>query len=64
MSQLTSYRTATNPSSPEVEPQERLAVKSALKATLDRELADEASTPGAGAAATPQHLAGPGHLRH
>jgi hypothetical protein len=38
-------------------PRQDLAVKSALKATLDRELAREAS---ARSAAAPQHLASPG----
>jgi hypothetical protein len=40
-----------------------LAVSSALKATLERELAEVASVPVA-AAAAPQHLASPGRLRH
>lgn len=44
--------------------QESLAVKSVLKATLDRELAEEASMTGAtiSGAATPQHTASPGRL--
>jgi hypothetical protein len=42
--------------------QESLAVKSALKATLDRELVRQASTPSTriGGAATPEHTASPG----
>jgi hypothetical protein len=41
------------------------AVKSALKATLLGELAEEASRSGAaiGGGVTPEHLAGPGRLR-
>ncbi len=41
-------------------PRQDLAVKSALKAALDRELAREASAPGA--VASPQHLASPGRF--
>jgi len=41
-------------------PQQDLAVKSALKATLDRELAQEASA--RRPAVSPQHLASPGRL--
>jgi hypothetical protein len=44
---------------------EEPAVKSALKATLLGELAEEASRSGAaiGGMAAPEHLAGPGRLR-
>jgi hypothetical protein len=42
-------------------PQEGPAVKAALKATIERALAEEAATPGGGA--TPEHLAGPGRIR-
>jgi hypothetical protein len=37
------------------------AVKAALKASIERVLAEEAATPGG--AATPEHLAGPGRIR-
>jgi hypothetical protein len=40
-------------------PRQDLAVKSALKATLDRELAREAAADGAPA---PQHMASPGRF--
>jgi len=41
-------------------PRQDLAVKSALKATLERELAQEASTPEG--APAPQHMASPGRF--
>jgi len=48
-------------SSPDtLRPRQDLAVNSALKATLDRELAQEASTPRG--APAPQHMAGPGRF--
>jgi hypothetical protein len=56
MSHSTSHRTPDEPSR-----EEGPAVKSALKATLARQLAEESSK--AGATVTPEHLAGPGRLR-
>ena len=58
MRHLTSYESPVDLSQPE----ERLAVKSALKRRLERDLAQQASTSGAGpgAGTTPQHMAGPG----
>jgi hypothetical protein len=62
MSQLTSHPTPVVPARAEgFGTHEDLAVKSALKAALDLELAREASAPRA--AASPQHLASPGRLR-
>jgi hypothetical protein len=58
MSHPTSHRRHTDLSR-----EEHLAVKSALKATLADELAEEASDAKAGGTATPSHLAGPGRLR-
>jgi hypothetical protein len=62
MSQLTSHQTPVVPARADgFGTHEDLAVKSALKATLDCELAREASAPRA--AASPQHLASPGRFR-
>jgi hypothetical protein len=47
----------------DVSREEYPAVKSALKATLADELAEEASNAKIGGAATPRHLAGPVRLR-
>ena len=55
MSHSTSHRTPV-----ELSREDGPAVKSALKATLARELAEESK---AGATVTPEHLAGPGRLR-
>ncbi len=61
MSQLTSHQTPVVPARAEgFGPHGDLAVKAALKAALDRELAREASAPRA--AASPQHLASPGRF--
>lgn len=61
MSQLTSHQTPAVPArAGGSATHEDLAVKSALKAALDRELAQEASAPRA--AASPQHLASPGRF--
>ena len=61
MSQSTSHQTpVVRARSEGFAPHEDLAVKSALKATLDRELAEEALEPGT--AAGPQHLASPGRF--
>jgi hypothetical protein len=58
MSHPTSHRLPTVPAS-----EERPSVKSALKATLADELAEEARTAKIGRPGTPGHLAGPGRLR-
>jgi hypothetical protein len=55
MSHPTSHRMPV-----ELSREEEPTVKSALKATLARELEDSAK---AGATVTPEHLAGPGRLR-
>jgi len=61
MSHVRSQHTPVVPAHTEVaDPHGDPAVKSALMATLDRELAREASTPAG--APTPQHMAGPGRL--
>jgi hypothetical protein len=67
MSHVTSHQTPTDPSRQEAlaAQEERPAVKSALKAKLERELAEDASTPRTrlGGIPTPQHLASPGPMR-
>jgi hypothetical protein len=60
MSHVTSQHTPVVPRAQAERPHGDRAVKSALKATLDRELAREAAAPGR--APAPQHMAGPGRL--
>jgi hypothetical protein len=61
MSHVASQHTTVVPAHAEgAGPARDLAVDSALKATLDRELVLEASAPGG--APAPQHMAGPGRL--